>query len=139
MKTVDKLALALGIDSQFKNETTKGLYESDIEMAKQMLIEMEVPVDEAVKQLEKAQEYANNAIKLEEENDIAMLVYTNLLAAGVSEEEVIKYAEYLNSNTYKLIDDVVQKTFVESALNMMENLDNLAISLGIVEDTRTLN
>lgn len=139
MNTVDKLALALGIDSQFKNETTKGLYESDIEMAKQMLIEMEVPVDEAVKQLEKAQEYANNAIKLEEENDIATLVYTNLLAAGVSEEEVVKYAEYLNSNTYKLIDDVVQKTFVESALNMMENLDNLAISLGIVEDTRTLN
>lgn len=139
MNTVDKLALALGIDAQFKNETTKGLYESDIEMAKQMLIEMEIPADEAVKQLEKAQEYANNAIKLEEENDIAMLVCTNLLAAGISEDEVIKYAEYLNSNTYKLIEEVVQKTFVDSALNMMDRLDALAMSMGIINDNRTLN
>jgi hypothetical protein len=137
--TINNLAKAIGADEEFIAETRKGFYNSDIEAYKQVLVELDVPVDEAAERIESVIAWTNAALEEEAKNDVSTIVYNSLIEAGITDEEVNEYATYLNSAVYKLIESTITETLVQNAVDSMDRLDNLAATLGIVEDNRTLN
>jgi hypothetical protein len=137
--TIDNLAKAIGADNDFIAETRKGMYESDIESYKQVLVELDVPVDIAAERVEQVIAWTDAALLEESKNDVSTMVYNALIEAGITDEEVNEYAMYLNSDVYKLIESTITETLVQNAIDSLDRLDNLAASLGIIEDNRTLN
>jgi hypothetical protein len=139
MSLISKLEKALYIDQDFIMESTKGMYDSDIEALKDYLASSDLPQEEIVARVEKATAYANGAVKLAGEATVAQVVYDNLIKRGVSVAEIEQYVEFIGSDLYKRIEDIVDASFSEHAQATVEMLDNLAMSIGLIEDTRKLN
>jgi predicted transcriptional regulator len=139
MNLLKKLEKALEIDQQFIVDSTRDLYEADIETLKEHLAASDVSVDEIAARVEKAQAYANGAVKLAGEVLMSQKVYDNLIKAGITEAQIEEYADYIGGELYNNIEDVIESTFKSAAEDAGFMLDNLAMTLGLLDDTRKLN